>query len=174
MFDMLRTWIVVSPIHWENDCFEHVLFDILGHWCVWITNFSVGKGCMLSYANLSMLIYANLRVLSYANLGTERYVMSTLLSFVCTKCRTWKGVRRIVCLFSEHWPGHSRAPYGHLRTCLYGRLFGHTTFFDGHTVISRSRRGSSAPAWLKTFLFSSPTFADAWIKTKTKLLLLLQ
>ena len=59
--------------------------------------------------------------------------MSTLLSFVCTKCRRWKGIRRIVCLFSEHWPRHSRAPYGHLRTCLYGRLFGHVS--KGHLCL---------------------------------------
>ena len=65
--------------------------------------------------------------------------MSTLLSFVCTKCKTWKVVRRIVCPFSEHWPGHSRAPYGHLRTCLYGRLFGHRSSFDGTTRVSTSR-----------------------------------
>jgi len=69
--------------------------------------------------------------------------MSTLLSFVCTKCRTWKGVRRIVCPFSEHWPGHSRAPYGHLRTCLYGRLFGHRSSsdegYDNETSLSANR-----------------------------------
>ena len=62
-----------------NDNFEHVLFNILGHGCVWITNFKcwqkayveLRKFEMLRYANLSMLIYANLRMLSYANLGTE-------------------------------------------------------------------------------------------------------
>ena len=63
--------------------------------------------------------------------------MSTLLSFVCTKCRTWKGVRRIVCPFSEHWPGHSRAPYGHLRTCSDGRLFGHRSSSDQARPFSR-------------------------------------
>jgi len=56
--------------------------------------------------------------------------MSTLLSFVCTKCRTWKGVRRIVCPYSARCVGHSGAPYGHLRTCLYGRLFGHRSSSD--------------------------------------------
>ena len=43
--------------------------------------------------------------------------MITLLNFVCTKCRTWKGVRRIVC------------PYGAIdsdiperRTDIYGHV----------------------------------------------------
>jgi len=64
--------------------------------------------------------------------------MSTLLSFVCTKCRTWKGVRRIVCPYSVRSVGHSGVPYGHLRTCLYGRPFGHRSSSDVSRVFGGS------------------------------------
>ena len=48
-----------------NDGFEHVLFDILGHRCVWITNF---KCWQRAYVGLREFAYVELRKFTYVEL----------------------------------------------------------------------------------------------------------
>ena len=52
-----------------NDNFEHVLFNILGHGCVWITNF---KSWQRAYVELRKFEYVNLRKFTYVELRKFR------------------------------------------------------------------------------------------------------
>ena len=52
-----------------NDNFEHVLFNILGHGCVWITNF---KCWQRAYVELRKFEYVDLRKFTYVELRKFR------------------------------------------------------------------------------------------------------
>ena len=69
MFDVVMYFNRRESYTLWNDNLEHVLFNILGHGCVWITNF---KCWQRAYVELRKFEYVDLRKFTYVELRKFR------------------------------------------------------------------------------------------------------